>query len=253
MSEPSSPSSTSEALTLVQAMKEIEDAAGGRLELAATLEAAPGAEFELLAGYLADPANDGLSLAALCRKAGLSMRDFLTSLRDARYARLAAEIGLKVAQHLPKVAEDIVLRAQPHYVECPGCAGSGVAPVFPAPSSSSSGGSGSDAAENADQPPAPPPCSLCKGSGQQLVLPELARQKLALELGGVLKQGPGVAVGVVVNNPGPTLPELPRSTPAFRRKTDELVWEAPGHAPGRTVDVEATVVDDPGEDSEDAR
>lgn len=243
------------AVTTVQALAAFESAAGGRGELAGILEAAPGAEFELLAGLLADPANDRTSLAALCRRVGLSVRDFFLALRDARYSRMYAEIGLRVAAGLPAVAEDVVARAVPHWITCAECGGSGEQPRAPGDAGGPAGTAnaaealpgplteiGSPTPSAASHTPPAAQCLVCKGRGQSFVLPELSRQKLALELGGVLRPGGGVQVGVQVGVIAGGGGGIAGTSPAFRGRTDQMLWE--GEAESRSAVVEAQVVDE---------
>ena len=127
---------------------------------------------DTLAALLLDPAFDRMSLADLCQQAGFTLRDLFRSYRSAALYRAHLLSTAKIAEKLPDVTEDVMRRAAPYESACEVCAGTGSAP-----------------GPTADAPPVP--CEACKGRGRFMVDPELDRQKLALELGELLKRGGG--------------------------------------------------------------
>lgn len=146
--------------------------------LAVAAESAEGREagpLETLSMLLLDPGYDRMSLADLCEQAGLTLRDLFRAHRGATLVRAQILSTERIAAKLPEVVEDVMRRAAPHTTSCGKCKGTGsISPEGP------------DAA--------PAPCPACGASGSIAVDPELDRQKLALELGDLLKKGGGISL-----------------------------------------------------------
>ena len=162
-------------------------ALGGRDKLADALAVADSApEVERIAVLLMDPRYDSYSVRRLCTVANITVMDLFAAYRSAALARAHIEAMPVIAEKLVGVIQDVMTRAQPHYVICTACRGTGS--ITPEPS-------------KAKPNPGPEPCKTCIG-GQILVLPDLDRQKLALEVAEVIKpKGLTINQGVSINNP----------------------------------------------------
>lgn len=209
-----------------KALNTLEEIAGGRLEIVAQLAtvATLGQKETYLAQLLADPRNDEYSLRTLCKQAGCSVREFIVLLRHARFSGQIAEAMDRVAKYIPDVAEDVMARSVPHTAECPTCNGTGTVEA-----SRRDKNTKKIVTETVT-------CSGCGGRKVVKVLPDLERQKVALEIAGILKRGGGVQVGVQVNTPAPASGAPLTTSPAFRTETDSLLYERPAVAD--TVDAE---------------
>jgi hypothetical protein len=180
---------------------------------------------DYLARLLADPRNDTLSLRTICEKAEFSLHDFLKLLRTARFASGVAEAMDRVARYIPEVAEDVMSRSRPYEETCPNCSGAGTAPITVTNKKTHK-------SETTIQT-----CTVCGGKRKITVKPDLERQKVALEISGLLKRGTGinVGVGVQVTNPSPSGPLT--TTSAFRSETDRILY--PGSQPSSEDVVDA--------------
>ena len=199
---------------VIAALDSLEEASGGRMKMVETLSLSLlTQEQELLAGMIADPRNDAKSLARICSMASVSVSRFLTMLGEVKMSKAVLEAQDKVAALLPEVAGDLMSRAVIHTVECSNCAGKGTIVLA---SRGRSKGEGT-----------PPPtedeltCPNCRGAGAITIQPDLERQKIALEMAGLLKRGGGVNVAVGVS--AGITPALV-STSTFRGATDNLMF-----------------------------
>lgn len=171
------------------AIDALERALGGREALIDVLLAAPATdELTYVVGLIADPSSDPRKLSQLCRRAGVTVGELLAAYKAGALAKAQAAVFARLAERLPAVADDLLTRAAPHYIPCPTCQGEQVVPNLKA--------------RGADGKPIDPddapklPCPDCRQQpGYQLVYPDLARQKLALELAELgPKTGPSVVV-----------------------------------------------------------
>ena len=153
------------------------EALGGRDELANALLIASGdAGIDELTTLLLDPRYTGLSLRRLCALANLTVVDLFTAYRKAIVVRAHLEATKTIADKLLPVVEDVMTRAAPFRVPCGICRGTG-------------------RVADPDDPEAPPTsCEECLGHGEVMRLPDLDRQKLALELGQLVQRTSGVNV-----------------------------------------------------------
>ena len=159
------------------ALHSLEKAMGGREAMVAALVAGPrGTPLDYVLDLLADPANHATSLSSLCARGEVSVGELLEAYKRGVTAMAQVAAIHKVAAAIPVIIEDLVNRAQPHYVQCDRCNGVGTVSVEDA---------------------APVPCKACQGKGTHYVLPELDRQKLALDM---LKLLPKSALMAVQNN-----------------------------------------------------
>ncbi len=175
---------------LEEACRNFETEVGGRDSLVAQLvHARLTPEQDLLVGAIADPTNDAFSLARICALHGIRFGDLLIVFRDAGLVRAQLAAMRKVWERLPQVAGDVMDRAIPHLLECPACRGTKVRVKFRAVKKSKEAPDGVKEVQV--------PCLRCAGTGEILVQPDLDRQKVALEVGGMLRQeGGGVQVNV---------------------------------------------------------
>lgn len=156
-----------------QAITALEAAMGGREQLVTALlhvEPTGDAHTDAIGyvmGLIADPRHQSIALAELCRRGGISVGELLAAYKSGSHAKMQIALIAAAAANVPAIVADIYARAQPHWVTCTACKGTGT--YAPKPTT------------KVPDPP-PVPCDPCAGSGQQLVQPELARQELALDL-----------------------------------------------------------------------
>lgn len=168
------PKALDDAVTLV------EEALGGRQKLLEALAFAESTPLvSRLLGLLGDPEHDVLSLAQICARGNLTPGDLLAAYRQAKLGIAQALATQAIADKLPEVTADVMLRATPHEVECPTCRGVGT--IQPKPTKK-------------DPHPEPESCPTCQGQQYIGVLPDLDRQKVALDLGQLIPKSPGVSV-----------------------------------------------------------
>lgn len=227
VSEPTAIGEKNPARRVEEALKQVEKVAGGRASIVSALTFSPlelSEDQKLLLGMLADPDNDKRSLAKVVADSGLKIKDLLDLLRQARGAQAYWEALNRVYDFLPRVAGDVMERSIPHQLPCTACNGKGKVRM-----------AGHRAKKQAG---AEEDCTPCNGTGTFLTLPDLARQKVALELGGLLKPGGSgttvnvdqrVAAGVGFFSPA----DLQR----FHSASDEALYK------GREAAAEATVAE----------
>lgn len=167
-------------LVVRQELTALETSFGGRPTLVHLLSLAPlTTDTRLLLGVLADPKSDACSLATLCARAGILPGDLLRLLGAAALHRGQTLARHKIGEHLAAVTADLMTKAQPYEEACSGCLGVGTITPDPTP----------------EQPnPSPGPCDTCKGSGRLRYQPTFERQKLALEMGGLLPKAGGISI-----------------------------------------------------------
>lgn len=202
----------------IQALQSLETAAGGRLSLVDQLHTNTDPDIESLAASLADPTNDARTLARILEISNISVGKFLGMLSQAKLAKATLDAMDRVAKYLPEVAADVMARSVPHTTACTVCNGTGVQQM-----------------RDSDDPLGvlERPCIACHSSGQVNAIPDLDRQKVALELGGMLhKGGPQVAVQV---NTGPAV-----TSPHMRDQASKMLYDKPEAEP-----IEAEVEEEP--------
>lgn len=160
---------------IVQALGRFEQELGGRDALVETLaHAAATKDQQFVLNMLASPEHATWSLAKICNRGGVSLHELWQMLRSAAIAKAAVKSTLVIADHLPGVVTDVMVRAQPHEITCTLCNGCGQITYEP----------------TTDDPnPSPQACPSCAGKGAVKHQPDLARQVVALKLGGLLKDG----------------------------------------------------------------
>ena len=202
------------------ALDALETAMGGRATLVdVVLHAPTHTGLDRVVALLADPRNDARALSLLCREASISVGELLEAYKQGRLARAQVHAIDLVATHLPAVVEDLLLRAQPHTVDCGKCHGTGTM-------------TGEDA------PPAP--CDACAATGKRTILPDLDRQKVALDLAQMSPKGKGPVV-VVNQHAAPSMDASPEGFDILLQMADRVL-----HGTRKTIDVEGKPVpDDP--------
>lgn len=189
-----------------QALGAFLTALGGRQKLVEALEiGAPQAEIDKVLDLLADPRYDGWSLRRICEMAGLAVPDLLVAFRSATLIKAQIAATQTIAAGIVPVVADIMHRAAPHELPCGACGGLGE--ITPEPTKK--------------QPnPSPEDCKACRGTGREQVLPELERQKLAIELADLVKKGGGISLNqqnVTIAAGGSTTGALERMQQAVGR------------------------------------
>lgn len=158
-----------------RALETVEKALGGRDALLDTLAvAAEAPEVEEVVQLLLDPRYARCSLRQICVMAGLTVVDLFAAYKQAMVVQAHLVAYRAITTKVLPVVEDVMRRAAPFKVPCTRCGGTG---------------RGTDP----DKPDAPPEsCPSCAGHGELLQLPDLDRQKLALELAQLVQKSGGV-------------------------------------------------------------
>lgn len=200
------PSAIVDSPKMDEALRKFEESAGGRQQMLEVL--APGANNaarELIVGALADPRNDGRSLATICKMLGIGFGTLLLFFRDAGFAQAQMEASRRIWKMIPDVAEDAFKRALPSKEKCKDCFGVG---RWQEPDPDKPG----EQREHA--------CTTCGGDGEITIEPSVARQRLALEMGGVVKTG-GVSINV---NQGQAITFGAEHLREFRMASDRILY-----------------------------
>ena len=180
------PDASADALAhLNSVLNTFETTLGGREALVQSLAlaaSAPGIDrdqAEYIIGCLADPKYADKTLKTIARDAGITLQDLLTLYRHAAVQRAHLESLAHIAKGLPAVTQHVMTRAVPYEGTCGNCLGAG-----------------SKTADPTERVPNPTPilCVSCRGAGVVTYEPELEHTKLALSLGGLVKQGGGVSI-----------------------------------------------------------
>lgn len=154
-------------------------ALGGRQVLVDTLLLATGdAAVDRVVSLLDDPVYGGWSLKDLCASAGLSLADFLTAYQRAMLKRGEIAATRVITARMVEVVDDVMRRAAPYDEACP-CL-------------------------DADRAA----CRQCRGTGIRRVLPELDRQKVALDLAKLLSKGGSLIQQNTLVAPGGSAPTV---------------------------------------------
>lgn len=159
---------------------------GGRPALAAILAGADLNNDEArVAGLLADPLNDNVSLAKVCLGAGLSMNRLLSLFQAAALAKGRTKAVQRIAEKLPDVAAGVMEDAIGGEKVCTNCNGF---QFLPKPTDK--------------DPLATEKCATCLGKGTVLYQPDHHIREIALKIGGLLDKGGGNKV-VIAQQFGP--------------------------------------------------
>lgn len=165
---------------VTEAMRSFEQAVGGRkraVEVLALAELDPKVDpetVEYVTGLIADPRNADKSLAQIAKEGGIDFLDLLRIYRNAMVSRAHLFALEQISQQIPAVVADVMRKAVPYTDVCSDCLGAATVTANPT---------------KAEPNPTPQPCETCRGTGELLYPPSLEVQKLALQLGGLLKSG----------------------------------------------------------------
>jgi len=149
-----------------------ETALGGRAELIKSLSIDATPEIKDLVEMLLDPTFDKYSLGYLATQVAISLTDILRAFRNGLFFKAHLLASQQITAKLPEIVEDVMKRAAPHDEPCPTC--DGTTQVVPAPTKKNPN-------------PSPQKCQVCNGKGIIRHIPEVDRQRLALELGELIK------------------------------------------------------------------
>lgn len=155
----------------MDALRAFENSAGGRDDLLVALMQAPELSEDqvMLMRLMGDPARSRDSLAALCHQVGIMPSELLEWFRQASFAQATTAM----MRRLPRVVEDVNVKALDHFVTCPVCQG--------------------DAAIGEEK------CLNCNGKGKIARPSDFDRQRLLFEASGMIKKAQGVQVNVQQN------------------------------------------------------
>ena len=103
---------------------------------------------------------------------GLGLSDILRAFRNGIFFKAHLLAGQIVTEKLSAVVGDVMLRATPYEETCPTCEGTGRVMSRPT---------------KKNPEPFSVRCQICNGKGQVRHIPEVDRQRLALELGELIK------------------------------------------------------------------
>ncbi len=162
------------------AIATFEKVLGGRASLTADLLLSPDLTppIRKVLTLILDPRFDTYPLAGLCHSAGLTPGDVFAAFRDATLAKANIRALRAVAERLVTITEHLLEDATDRQVICDDCTGS-TQQLYPA---------------KGKQPEQVGPCLRCNGTGTILLRADFEKQKIALELGGLLKKAPNVQV-----------------------------------------------------------
>lgn len=166
---------------------------------------------------------------------------YVVGFRPGEIYRLVKETILAVAQvhsirqladQLPAVTEDLLSRAQVHYLPCSACDETGWVQPLPTPEQAAAG-----------EIPPPEKCKVCRGRGKVRKEADFDRQQLALSMAHLLpKSGAGIAIQQNIGTNGSSAAGSdPAPSDMFSRlmKATDRILHGP-HASAATIEVEPT-------------
>lgn len=208
-------------------LRQLERAVGGREVVAEALAHAPPSEpVDTLRTLLGDPKSRALEIRELCAQAKLTVPEFWALFKQGVLSKAQVRAMAAVSHGLPDVAADLMKRAVGHTIDCPKCFGTGLSDGDAAKTIRDTViGTGGVPVEREA-----PRCPQCDGTGRKEVVPEVKRQELALEMGGLLKRHEGVSVHVTQQQQqGLLVAQVPSLFAKFQMATDKILY-----GPGRS-------------------
>ena len=157
------------------------------LAAATTVDGIEAEQAEYVVGCLADPRFADRTLRYIAKRAGITLTDLLRLYRVAAVQRAHLESLSHIARGLPATTKHVMDRSIPYEAACGKCLGAGAL-----------------TAEPTEKQPNPVPvlCVACNGLGTQVYEPDIEHTKLALALGGLVKQGGGVSIVNIQSSSG---------------------------------------------------
>lgn len=173
----------------------VEREIGGRQALVSTLSSAqlPPA-LEKVLGMIADPGNDGRSLAKICSLADCSLTKLMGMFRSAVMARGQMIAISRIAAKLPDVAASVMEDSIAGWRPCLSCEGTQVITVKDYPP-----GTKPQDLATTELIDVIKPCPSCMGRGRVYWQPPHDMQKTSLMIGGLLDKG-GPRITTIVAN-----------------------------------------------------
>jgi hypothetical protein len=163
-----------------RAVEAFQQAVGGRAALIDALEiGSPRPEIDKVLDLLADGRFDRTSLREVCDLAGITVAELMVAFRSATLIKAQIAATAQIAARIGPIVDDVLTRAAPHDAICETCGGRGQ--ITPDPT-------------RVVPNPSPQPCRPCQGRGHRRVVPDLERQKLALDLAELLKKSGGLTI-----------------------------------------------------------
>lgn len=204
------------AVAINKALASLEAALGGRDAILSTLvQAELTPEEEILVNRLADRDWDDKSLARVAGSCSFTVGQVLSLLTKAAGAKAYALALGRVYAHLPAVAEDIAKRSIPHQERCEACRALGIVKRI---DTDEDGNIKKD--DKGKKVWVEDQCWPCQGTGYITIYPDLERQKLALQIGGLLKGDKAPVVNLDMR----TQSAVFKTDADFRTATDKLLF-----------------------------
>jgi hypothetical protein len=219
--------------TAVEAeLAKLEDELGGRHELVGLLVLAPSSpELKYILGQLGDPRNARKTLARICADGNIYPGEVIQHLTAASLLRGRVKAAQHIGNGISAVALDVMTRAAPYFEPCRPCRGTGAITNEP-----------SETVPN----PSPSPCTACSGMGSLRREPDLERQKLAVDLAGLLpKSGHLQILNQQLAVTGTTANTFER----IQALTDKILHNSGPIMPPEILDADVTTTDERSEDA----
>lgn len=170
--------SDAEVIAHGRALDETIHALGGKAGIIDTLSVASDVpEVEKLLRLCLDPRYDGVALKKLCTLAGLTVVDLFSAYKKAMIVKAHLLAYETITRRLPAIVEDVMKRAAPYEIPCNGC-----------------GGKGEIVDDEGGKSAALITCPTCNGHKVLVQLPDLDRQKVALELAQLVQKAAGINI-----------------------------------------------------------
>jgi hypothetical protein len=190
-----------EAAASEAALDSLVSVLGGKAQLLDTLAVACDVpEVEELLKLFLDPHHATISLRMLCSMAGLTVVDLFSAYKKAMVVKAQLVAFQAITDAILPVVQDVMKRAAPYTIPCYDCGATGQI-------------KDPDAKPEAEGDPAYLTCPTCAGKKELLQLPDLDRQKVALELAQLVQKG-SFGINLQQNNMTvpPPLPDASEGT-----------------------------------------
>ena len=163
-----------------RALQHFIDGLGGEESLISALETGTqNPRVDEVLGIMSDPRYAGRSFRWICAQVGITPAEVFAAFRSAKIAGAQIQSIVHVAEGMAPVVKDVMRRAAPYEEACSACGGATTITPEPTPKHPN---------------PSPEPCSTCRATGRLVYAPELERQKLALDLAGLVTKSGGINI-----------------------------------------------------------